>query len=328
MKTNKATIVFFGTSEFAVPSLKALIDKGYQVTAVVTNPDKPAGRKQVLTPSPVKEVAKKYSVPVLQPEKLLAFGEKIPSADVFIIASYGKIIPKDMLAMPKHGTLNVHPSLLPKYRGPSPIQTAILNGEKKAGVTIMLTDEKMDHGPILAQKELDDSRSSAEGELVSSWKIQDLGFSELHDKLAKLGAELLLKTLPRWLRGEITPQTQNHTKATYTQIIKKEDGKIDWTHQAEEIARHIRAFEIWPGSWDVAKIGDKNVRIKITEVKIDGARDRALKPGSAVKKNGDLLVACHNKFLIIEKLQLEGKRIITGREFLNGYPDTTHILFR
>jgi len=324
MKTNKATIVFFGTPEFAVPSLKALIDNGYHVVAVVTNPDKPIGRKQVITPSPVKELAKKHGIPVLQPEKLDA-NYKLQTInykpDIFIIASYGKIIPKDVLAIPKHGTLNVHPSLLPKYRGPSPIQAAILKGEEKTGVTIMLTDEKMDHGPILAQKALENVRFSAEG-----GKVQSSKFNELYEALAKLGAELLVETLPKWLAGEITPEEQDHAKATYTKILKKEDGKIDWEHSAEEIERKIRAFEVWPGSWSMARIRGKNTRIKVIEAKIDGDRDFAVKPGSLIKKKGDLLVASRNKFLVIEKLQLEGRKTITGSEFLKGYPDISFFL--
>ena len=193
MTRNKNTkILFWGTPEFTLPSLEALIENGYNITAVITNPDEPVGRKQLLTAPPGKVVAEKRGIPALQPVKLdTSFKLKISSLgpDLFVVAAYGKIIPKEILDIPKFGALNVHPSLLPRWRGPSPIQFTILNGDKESGVTIMRVDELMDHGPILAKREL------------ANYELRITNYKDLHDKLAKLGAELLIETLQKYLRG-------------------------------------------------------------------------------------------------------------------------------
>ncbi|MFH0854384.1 MAG: methionyl-tRNA formyltransferase [bacterium] len=309
-------ILFFGTSNFAVPILQKLIDEKYNIAAVVTQPDKPTGRKQTLTPSPIKILAAKLGIPLLQPEKLRDnFKILTLNFQLIITASYGKIIPKKILDLPKFGALNVHPSLLPKYRGSSPIQNAILNGDKKTGVTIMMMDEKMDHGPILAQEEknIDEKQN----------------FDRLHDELSKLGAELLIKTIPQWISCDIKPTPQGYVAGTanravyptYTKIIKKEDGKIDWTKSAIEIERQIRAFTHWPGCWTIYKMDGKEKRVKIIEAVLGTKRlSHLIKPGQIFKtENKKMTVKCGKDFLEIKKLQIEGKKEMSGEDFLRGY---------
>ena len=202
--------------------------------------------------------------------------------DLVIVASYGKIIPKKILEIPKYGCLNVHPSLLPKYRGPSPIQTTILNGDKKTGVTIILMDEKIDHGEIIS---------------VSKFLIsKKITHQELSRELAQLGVKLLIQTIPKWIRGEIKAKPQDESKATYTKILKREDGKIDWLRPNQEIERQIRAFNPWPGTFTFIKHKNKTLRIKVLEADISKG----------------------NK-LIIKKLQPEGKKPMTFEEFERGY---------
>ncbi|MDP2665000.1 MAG: methionyl-tRNA formyltransferase, partial [bacterium] len=228
--------IFFGTSEFGVIVLEKLVQAGYKPVLVVTTPDKPAGRNLELTPPPVKVAAQKYSLEVVQPVKPVELSLFKFEPDLFVVASYGEILPREVLDIPKKGTLNVHPSLLPQYRGPSPVHTAILNGDKSTGVTIMLLDEKMDHGPIVANSKF---------EILNS----KLTYLELHNKLAELGAELLIKTIPEWVAGSIKAIPQDDSQATYTKIFKKEDGKINWNEPAEHIERQIRALAPWPGTW-------------------------------------------------------------------------------
>src|SRR3989338_5002341 len=237
-------IVFFGTPAFAVTILQALIDAHMPPIAIVTAPDKPAGRGRRLSSPPVKELADKRHIPLLQPEKLKdeIFLETLRNyaADIFVIAAYGKILSQTLLDIPPKGVINVHPSLLPQHRGPSPIQSAILAGDNAMGVTLMLTDKEMDHGPILAQQELE-------------FPISNFQFPKLHHELANLGGKMLVNTLPRWIAGEITPQEQEHKKATYTKLLSKEDGHFDWTKSAEEIDRMVRALNPWPGTWSYMK---------------------------------------------------------------------------
>ncbi len=279
-------IVFMGTPEFSVAILEALINSNYEVAAVITNPDAPIGRKQILTPSPVKQLIAngKWPIEVFQPatkSELLAISHKLLAIkpDLAIVAAYGKIIPKNILDIPRYGTINVHPSLLPKYRGASPIQNAILNGDKETGITIMKVDEEMDHGNIISNLKTQISKVDT--------------YDSLSQKLAISGAELLIKVIPDYISGKIKPVEQKHTEATYTKIIKKEDGKIDWSKSAEEIERMIRAFYPWPTAWTVwnGKI------LKILEAEVHGSN------------------------LAIKKLQLEGGKILSIKEFLNGHKD-------
>ncbi len=282
MENNLIKIIFIGTPEFGAVVLEKLIKNNYKPILVITAPDKPVGRKQTITPPPVKLIAQEYKIPIEQPEKVSSIKYQVLSikADLIIVAAYGQIIPKDILDIPKFRCLNVHPSLLPKYRGASPIQTAILNGDAETGVTIMLMDEKMDHGKI-----------------VSSIKYQvssDNTYESLSRKLAKLGAELLIETIPNWINGKIKPESQNESEATYTKILKKEDGKIDWNKSAEEIERQIRAYNPWPGSFTFFKKNNELIKVKILEADVSD-----------------------NK-LIIKKIQPEGKKPMDYKEFLRG----------
>jgi len=301
-------IIFFGTPDFALPALDALKNAGITPVVVVASTDAPKGRGMNTTPPPTKVWAQKNEVPVLQPEKIRDnkdFFDKLRgySPDLFVVASYGKILPQTLLDIPKHGTLNIHPSLLPKYRGPSPIHGAMLAGDKKTGVTIMLVDEEMDHGPILK---------------ISDLKVQisDLTFTELEKKLAELGAELLIKTIPKWIAGEIKPEEQRHDSATYTKKIKKEDGHIDWDVPAEEADRKIRALNPWPGAF--AFQNNKRLIIRSANI-LDSNQDK--NPGEVFIYNEDIAIACKSGALLINRLQQEGKKEADSRDFLRGNKD-------
>lgn len=278
-------IIFLGTSNFGAIILKKIIEGGYVPSLVVTAPDKPSGRKQIITPPPVKITAQSYELPIEQPEKIknLTLEIRNLNPDLIITAAYGQIVPQEILDIPKFGSLNVHPSLLPKYRGASPVQSAILNGDKKTGVTIMLMDSMMDHGPIIAQKET----SIGDNE----------NFAKLHDRLAIIGGELLLDTIPDWINGKIEARHQNESDAVYTKTLKKEDGLIDWSKPANAIERQIRAFSPWPGTYTFWKKNKKDMRLKILESFIEDDK------------------------LILVQVQPEGKKPMTFAEFLRGNPE-------
>lgn len=321
-------IIFFGTSEFAIPILEKITHAGYMPALIVSTLDKPKGRNLTLSPSPTKKWALTNALPVITPERLkdeaVIKALRGYQADVFLIASYGKIIPKEILNIPPKGTINVHPSLLPRLRGPSPIQYTILQNETP-GVTIMLTDKEVDHGPILQNKKLD-------------IKNKKYYYKELENDLAKLGGELLIEILPKWMRGEIRPTEQDHSKATFTKKITKEDGHINWGETAEIIERKIRAFNPWPGTYtfwlqprkagfarrdlqNKSRLGEqdsKKMRLLILETVIGDGVSKP--PGTAFQtKNGDLAVAAQNGILIINKIKPEGKKEMDGKEFLKGY---------
>ncbi len=298
-------VIFMGTPDFSVPSLLSLINNS-NVIAVVTQPDKKVGRKQAITPAPIKKVALEHKIEVLQPEKIKGnanFEKQIKDLqpDLIVVVAYGFILPQEILDIPKYGVINVHASLLPKYRGASPIQSAILNGDQETGVSLMLIDDQMDHGPVLTQESL---------------KINDNDtFESLHDKLAQLGADLLAETLPKYIKGSIKPVTQNEKDATYCQLIKKEDGKIDWTKSAEEIERQVRAFNPWPGVFTFWK----GKQLKVIKSKVIKSKEHNV--GEIFKDNEMLAVACGKDTLEILELQIEGKKQMSAKEFLNGYSE-------
>lgn len=314
MMARLAKIIFFGTSEFAVPTLEALIKEGYEIIAVVTNPDEPVGRKQVFTPPPVKLKAQSENLKILQPESLKNNPSLVACllplrADVGVVAAYGKIIPKEIIDIFEYGILNIHPSLLPKYRGPTPIQSAILNGEKETGITIIKIDEEVDHGPTLA-----------------NYKIQisnDKKFKELQDELAKLGADLLIKILPDYLTGKIKLQPQDHLQATFTKKLTREDSKIDWNKTAEEIDHQIRALNPEPGTWTTWN--DKILKITGTMILSRSCQNHSIKDGTKVGKvfQGDegIYVQCSAGCLKILRLQLEGKKPMSAEDFIRGNRD-------
>ncbi len=295
--------IFFGTPEFAAVVLERLINAGYVPEAVICNPDEPVGRKQILTSPPTKILAGKYGINILQPEILANYKLLITNykPDLAIIAAFGKIIPKTILDIPKHGFINVHGSLLPRYRGASPIQSAILNGDKETGITIMKVDEEMDHGPVLINSKL----------LIANGDTYD----SLSQKLAISGAKLLIKVIPDYVSGKIKPIEQDHSKATYTKVIKKEGGKIYWSKSAEEIERMTRAFYPWPTAWAVWN----NKILKIFEAGVANGNDK--KAGEVFLRKNELVVQCDDSNLIIKKLQLEGGKILSAKEFLNGHKD-------
>lgn len=250
----KPSLIFFGTSSYAVMVLETLIASGYIPMLVVTTPDKPAGKHLALTPSPVKTAALKHNLPLIQPDTL-----KNPDVvahitslkpDLGIVVAYGKIIPQEIIDIPKHKTLNLHASLLPKLRGSSPIETAILHDEKNTGVTIMAIDSEMDHGPVLTQKEV----------VVEPWPPTA---SELGKALVGHGAELLVNIIPEWIKGEIKPKEQDHTQATYTKKIEKKDGLIDLTADPYKNYLKIQAYSTWPTAYFFSERKGKNIRVII-----------------------------------------------------------------
>ena len=308
-------IVFFGTPEFALPALEELIRSRYSVAAVITRPDERVGRKQILTPPPVKILASRYGIPVFQPESLNVerFADEIPEADLFVVAAYGKIIPKSILDMPRRGALNIHPSLLPRWRGPSPIQYAILAGDSDVGVTIMQMDEMMDHGPIVAQQQFAISKTT---------------YPELHDALSKLGAELLMETLPGWIDGEITPIPQDDLQATYSKILAKDDGRVVWSKPTDEIERMVRAFNPWPGAWTLWPSESRILRVRIEAADIMDEEPSEGAPGFVwTKKNNPILVKTGRGSIAIKKLGIEGKKILDVSQFLHGYPQIINSTF-
>ena len=308
---DSTTILFWGTSEFAVPALEALCAAGFRVLGVVTTPDKPAGRKQLLTPPPVKVLAESKKIPVYQPETLKPAGYALdlPEADLFVVAAYGKIIPKAIIEKPRLGALNIHPSLLPRWRGPAPIQFTILAGDIETGVTIIQMDELMDHGPIAASSKF-------------KMKNAKITYPELHNRLAEEGAKLLIEILPKWIQGEIVPVPQDHSQATFCKILAKSDGRIDWNKKAIEIERQIRAFTPWPGSWTEWPRKDR-----VERVRIDAARalDYEIQDGtpgyvSKIEKH-PLLVKTGKGSLAVTFLTIEGGKTLAADSFVKGYSD-------
>lgn len=260
-KAGTPRFAFFGTPEFAVTILDELERAGFLPALVVTTPDRPQGRGLTLTPPPVKAWAQKHNIPTLQPEKLgddFLYRLRTSDYQLFVVAAYGKLIPKAIIELPRHGALNVHPSLLPKYRGPSPIEAQILNDDREVGVTIMRIDEKMDHGPIVTSNKV---RVASE-----SWPLRA---SELGEMLFRTGGKLLVDTIPKWVAGEMTPVPQSHQQATYCSLIAKEDAELEMkngmpTNTRENFLK-IRAYDIWPKAYFFADTNGKKIRVKITD---------------------------------------------------------------
>lgn len=299
-----ARVVFMGTPEFAMPTLQRLIDQ-HQVVGVFTQPDRAAGRGRQVIPSPVKRLALAHNLPVLQPRSLRREPKAIEhlrtlAPDVIVVAAYGLILPQAVLDIPAHGALNVHASLLPKYRGASPIAGAILGGETETGVTIMLMDAGMDTGPILAQAREPIHPDDTTG--------------TLEPRLARLGADLLAETLPRWLKGEITPQPQDNSQATYTRLIAKEDGQIDWTEPAELIERKVRAYNPWPAAY-TTWAGNL---LKILKAQASLDTSIAAQPGEVLRHSMGIVVGTGHGLLRLESVQLAGKRAMDADDFARG----------
>jgi methionyl-tRNA formyltransferase len=295
-----ATVVFMGTPDFAVPTLNALIQH-HKVIGVVTQPDRPAGRKNGLKAPPVKELALAHNIPVLQPEKLRHIRNDLQKweADVFIVAAFGQILPQSVLDMPKNGCINVHGSLLPRWRGAAPIHAAIRTGDPETGITIMLMDAGLDTGAMLTKSAIP--------------ILPDDTTQILHDKMAHLGADLLIETIPAYLRGDITPQAQDEALVTIAPQIEKEEGHVHWSLQAIHIERLVRAFTPWPSTYTFWE----GKQLKIHKGRV--ANGHA--PVGQVVTHGDgvAIGTGENLFLPLE-VQLEGKKRVSIAEFLRGYP--------
>jgi len=310
--SHQAKIVFFGTPKFAVPSLEKLIEKQFNIVGVVTQPDKKKNKAKEASPSPIKEVAVQHDITVYQPKKIDAeFLTQIQelNPDIIVTVAYGKILPGELMQTPPFQALNVHPSLLPKYRGASPIQNALLEGEKITGTTIMLMDEGMDTGDILEQKTL----QIGENELYESLEI----------RLAQLSADLLVDVLPQWLSGDIQSKPQQNNEATHCQLIEKEDGRVFWNEPAQNIYNKHRAFSQWPGIFTFWKNGQALLRVKLLDIQLEMQDKEPSKRsfGEIFEINNAIAVQAQRGFIILRTIQLEGKKPLGIEDFLKGYPD-------
>jgi methionyl-tRNA formyltransferase len=299
-------LIFCGTPQFALPTLERLIAEKHDIELVMTNPDEPSGRGYDVKPSPVKLAALKAGLEVFQPLKLkedltAGFLSKF-RPDFIVVVAYGHIIPKWMIDLPKHGCINLHASLLPKYRGAAPVQWAIIRGESVTGVTTMKIDEGLDTGDVLLKREV---------------AIQDGDTTEtLSERLSGVGADLMVETLPKLIRAEIQPQPQNHAQATFAPILKKEDGRIDWKLRAEEIGWRVRGLRPWPGAYTTFR--SKNLHIWSAAPVLDQA-GTGDEPGMLFPERGNLRLVCGlGTLLEVHELQLEGRKRLLARDFLNG----------
>lgn len=298
----KTRIIFMGTPDFAVPGLKRLIaEPDFEIIAVYTQSDKPVGRKQELTMPPIKKLALENNITVFQPLKIKEEIENIKSLnpDLIVVIAYGKIIPQAILDIPKYGCINVHASLLPKYRGAACLNAPILNGDKESGVTIMKMEAGLDTGPIIKQEKIQLS--------------DNITLPEIHDKLSLLGADILVKTLKSWITGELKEVKQDDSKASYISILKKEDGKINFNGSSKTIERMIRAYNPWPGTYCIYN----NDNFKILEA----IADQDNLPGQIGQVHmigSDIKIKCNDGSLVLKKIQLPGKKAMDIKTFLNG----------
>ena len=299
-------MLFMGTPDFAVPILERLIGR-YEIVGVVTQPDRRVGRGRKEEAPPVKAVALAHDLPVLQPPSMrqpeVVAELRALSPDAIVVAAYGQILPPEVLDIPPKGCLNVHASLLPKYRGAAPIAAAILAGEEETGVTIMLMDEGMDTGPILSQATCPISPQDTRGSLSA--------------KLAQLGADLLMETLPPWLAGEIEPRPQEQGQATYSRMITKKDGLIDWSQSAVEIWRRCRAYYPWPSTYTYWR--GKLLRVLRAEPLPHWAGEE--EPGQVMALDEGPAVATGEGALLLREVQLAGKRAMDAEDFIRGQRD-------
>ena len=300
-------IAFFGTSEFVgslqnARFLRRLIIGGLKPVLAVTAAD---GHGT----GAVKLAALEFGIPVLQPVTLGGFAEESKAHDIklSLVVAYGKILPPDVLAVPEFGSLNIHPSLLPRWRGTTPIQSAILAGDALSGVTIIQMDSEMDHGPIVAFRE---------------FPLSDRAWTalELSDALTDLGVELFLETLRSWATGKITPRPQDHAAATYSRILKKEDGHIDWAMPARDIERQVRAFQPWPGAYMFWQRNGNAIRLAIERARVKGEGVKSEgRPGEVFDENDEFLVAAGRGTMAIQQLKPEGGKSMPGEDFLRGH---------
>lgn len=303
-------ILFMGSPEWALPSLKALLESGHQVVGVVTQPDRPAGRGQEVSPCAVAAYARASGLPLLQPEKIddPFLGEvKKTNADLAIVVAYGRILPRSFLQLFPNRCWNVHFSLLPKYRGAAPVQWALLNDEPETGVTTMLIQERLDAGPILMQKKIVMSEEDTA--------------STLGTRLANAGGHLLRETLEALANDELSPQPQNEREVTLAPSFKKEDGRLDWNRKAKALWCQVRAMNPWPGAWTL--VDGKRLKIHHAECL---SRKTTEPPGTVISAGAKgnlpkgIEIACGHDVLLVDELQLEGKKKMNASDFLQGYP--------
>ncbi len=302
----KTRIVFMGSPEFSLITLKALVE-GYSVVGVVTQPDRQAGRGRSLKPPPIKTLAQELDLPIIQPQKL-----SDPDAveqirdwkpDLIVVAAYGQILKPEVLDLPPYGCVNIHASLLPRWRGAAPIQAAILHGDQETGVTIMVMDIGMDTGPIISQR-------------IIPIQPDDSG-GALGERLSFLGAELLLDTLTPFLKGEITPIPQDNALATRAPMLKKRDGQLDFTHRAEYLVRQLRAFYPWPGSFTYWQ--EQVLKIHLAHVPPpDEILDFVISPGARTIYQGLPAFGTSEGLLVLDRVQPAGKKTMSGKAFLQG----------
>ena len=297
-------IVYMGTPDFAVPALSALVEAGHEISGVVTQPDSVRDRGKKVKMTPVKEKALELGLKVLQPEKIkkdAAFFEQLKAChpDLIVVAAYGQILPKESLELPKLGCVNIHGSLLPRFRGAAPIQRAILAGDEETGITLMFMEEGLDTGAMIAKRATSIGKKNAQ---------------QLHDELARMGAELLLETLPKLQAGQIEAVPQDDSKATYAPMISKKDGEIDFQQTPQEIERQVRAFDPWPGAYT----NYKGKLFKIWKASVSQQPNSAA-PGTitAVSKEG-IEISAGGRTFIAEVIQVPGKKRMTASEYLKG----------
>lgn len=302
-------IVYLGTPDISATVLMDLKNAGFSISGLFCRPDKETGRGKKIIPCPTKVMAEKYIIPVFQPKNKEELTKQVSKLkpDLMIVVAYGMILPKEVFDIPKFGILNIHYSLLPKYRGAAPYVASILNGDKKTGVTLMKMVEKLDEGDIVAQKEINLSGKETSATLL--------------ERLTKISSKILIEAIPKWVNGEINTIKQRGT-ATFTRMIKKEDGHIDWSKSALEIERQIRAFKPWPGSFTYwGKEKDKKISIKITQAKIGDQKNKYKVGEVFLDEDNKFSIQTNDGILVVEKLQLEGKKELSSEEFLRGYPD-------
>lgn len=304
-------IVFFGTSDVGLPTLEKLVQH-HEVVGVVTSPDALVGRKQVLTPSPIAERAQQLGLHILKPEKVKNNPEileqlKSLAADIYIVVSYGKILPKELIDTPPLKTLNIHFSLLPQYRGAAPIQSALKNGDATTGTTIFILDEFMDHGPVLAQ-------------VAEDIKPDDT-FSTLAQRMAEISANKLIEILPAYQNGELTPKEQNHDLATKAPMIKKEDGRIDWSKPAQDIYNTWRAYQPWPGIYTTWNNKFFKILMCMPVTSLDEPKDLFNPLPAGTVFQGQYIACGNGTFLELISIQPEGKQPMDIKSFLNGNKD-------
>ena len=301
---NLPRIVFMGTPEFALPSLRSLVDH-YSIIGVITQPDRPAGRKKIMTPPPVKLLAMELGIPTFQPVQLKnseALDQLFKwQPDLIVVTAFGQILKPEILNLPKHGCINVHASLLPRWRGAAPITAAILNGDDISGVTIMVMDSGIDTGPILAQATVEISPAD---DRIS-----------LERRLAQIGATLLIETISQYLTGAIIPRSQNEEKATYSKMSKKEDGHINFYSSVKHIERMIRAYNPWPGTFVIWNNNRLNIlKASVQEQDLIGE----YQPGKPIIYHQMPAVICSDGILVLNEVQVAGKNTIPGQSFLAG----------